>query len=118
MQSLGLRLPERPLDTPGHREICRRWLGDPHPATSLHAVKAAARDGPTVATAVLALADLAPARAVAKSPRPAKTAKPRPALAAHARSGHRHPHPPHRVAAPDTARTATGEAPSGEIRRP
>ena len=77
LHALGIRLPPRPLLTPRHRAACRRWLGDPHPSDVIRSGRAAR--SPTIAAALLALADLAPAR---EPPRPAS----HPAKSAGARS--------------------------------
>ncbi len=118
-RTVGLRLPERPVETALHRETCVRWLGSPHPATATRSSPEDGR-GPTVAAALLVLADLAPARAAAKSAKSSKRrgAHDRPPLLAHAHPAHRSTHARHVRAAPDTARTAAGEVTPGPTRSP
>jgi hypothetical protein len=59
LRTLGVRLPPRPLSTSAHRALCRRLLRVPDPG---HHPKALERQGaaPTLAAALLTLADLAP----------------------------------------------------------
>jgi hypothetical protein len=105
VRALGARLPRRPLENDRHRAACREWTGEAHPATGLGGRRKA--DGPpTVAAALLALADLAPELEPEK-PAPAKK------LLARARpAGHRAR--PHRAASPpDTLAAASGDAPLG-----
>lgn len=125
-RAIGLRLPVRPLETAKHREICRSFSGAAHPVEAIASASHDRRNGPTIGTALLALADLAPAPeperpAKAKTgpqlakKSPAKAAKP---LAAKGRGAHRG-HPTRRAAdaLADTARTAAGEV-QGGVPRP
>lgn len=117
-RAVGLRLPARPLETTRHRALCRRWAGDAHPLERIEATSHARGDGPTVATALLALADLAPASEREKSPKPAKSGtklaktqagnpgKPHLARSSAGPRGRRGKHGV--VAAVDTASTAAG----------
>ena len=117
-RALGLRLPARPLDTAEHREACRQWAGTAHPLEAIEATSHPRKEGPTVATALLALADLAPAREPEKPAKrgtklvkkpSADSAKP---LVAKSGPAHRHGRRA-RAAVPDTARTATGDVRPG-----
>ncbi len=120
-RALGLRLPVRPLDTAGHRALCRQWAGAAHPLDVIEAGSHPRKSGPTVATALLALADLAPAPPAEKPAKTersgtklakksaAKSAKSLVAKAGPARRRGKH----RRVAVADTARTAAGELQPG-----
>ena len=117
-RAVGLRLPARPLETAKHRDLCRRWAGNAHPLEVIEATSHPRGEGPTVATALLALADLAPASDPEKPARAkhakkpaARTAKP---LVAKASGTHRGRRATRAGAAPiDTMRTATGDVRSG-----
>ncbi|MEO5616499.1 MAG: M23 family metallopeptidase [Candidatus Eisenbacteria bacterium] len=77
IRKLGLRLPARPMTDAGHRATCETWLGTSDPS------RAGERDArrrlkhPTVAAAVLAVADLAPAQERPNSRRTRKRSGPR-----------------------------------------
>ena len=72
IRETGLRLPARPLPDAGHRAACETWLGVRDPAHALARAANRPRQRPTVATAVLAVADLAPAL---ERPKPARAPK-------------------------------------------
>ena len=139
-RAVGLRLPVRPVETGRHRALCRKWAGDAHPLEVIDASSHPRQGGPSVATALLALADLAPAAdpekpakvakvaKVAKAAKAAKVAKVAKArttrarkssskaaepLVAKAVAGHRSGHAKRRTARADTLRTATGEVRTG-----
>ena len=127
-RAVGLRLPVRPVETGRHRALCRKWAGDAHPLEVIDASSHPRQGGPSVATALLALADLAPAadpEKPAKAAKVAKVAKARTTLArkssskaaeplvAKAVAGHRSGHAKRRTARADTLHTATGEVRTG-----
>ncbi len=69
IREIGLRLPARPLEDPGHRAACESVLGHRSPARALERGGEARRGEPTVAAALIAVADLAPALEKPKPPR-------------------------------------------------
>jgi len=81
IRDVGLRLPARPIYDSGHRATCETWLGTREPARAMHRPAALRPGRPTVATALLAVADLAPALEKPR-PRPRRPKIKPPALAA------------------------------------
>ena len=116
-RAVGLRLPARPLETAKHRDLCRRWAGNVHPLEVIEASSHPRGGGPTVATALLALADLAPAPDPEKPAKVKHAKKPSRPLVAKADGRHRGRHAKGRDPTPvDTVRTATGDIRAGVLR--